>query len=188
MRRFRLILVGAALLVAACGSSATSVPATNGSNQAGATNAAGSTSQAANPTTVPVADGTHEFTATLTVTGAVAKTVNFTQGLPYLPPCATLAKTGFTGATWSIPQGNSAAEMLNWNVSPYNGPGTYSDVSTYENSVELTDQASGTEYDPVDASVMSITVNADGSGSATFKNLQDTDGNAVNGSETWTCS
>ena len=32
------------------------------------------------------------------------------------------------------------------------------------------------------------TVNADGSGSATFKNLQDTDGNAVNGSETWTCS
>jgi hypothetical protein len=112
VRGFRLILVGAALLVAACSSSATSVPATNGSNQASATNAAASTSQGANPTTAAVASGTHEFTAILTVTGAVTKTVNFTQGLPYLPPCATLAKTGFTGATWSIPQGNSAAEVL----------------------------------------------------------------------------
>jgi len=188
VRRFSSILIGAALLAAACSSSATSVPATDGSNQAGATNAPVSTSQAANPTTAPAAGGTHEFTATLTVTGAVTKTVNFTQGLPNLPPCATLAKTGFSGATWSIPQANSAAEMLNWNVDPYNGPGTYSDVSTYHNSVALTDQASGTEYDPVDASVMSVIVKADGSGSATFKNLQDSDGNAVSGSETWTCS
>jgi len=71
-------------------------PATNGSNQAGATNAAGSTSQAANPTTVPVADGTHEFTATLTVTGAVAKTVNFTQAC--LP--AAVRDSGQDGLYW----------------------------------------------------------------------------------------
>jgi hypothetical protein len=36
---------------------------------------------------------------------------------------------------------------------------------------------------------MSITVKADGSGSATFQNLQDEyTGAAVNGTETWTCS
>jgi len=183
-----LVLVGAALLVAACGSSATSAPATNGSNGATATNSASSAGQVANPTIAAVAGGSHEFSATLTVSGALTKTVNFTQGLANLPPCATLAKTGFAGATWSIPLPNSAAETLNWNVTPYNGPGTYSDASTYENSVELTDQASGTEYDPVDASVMSVIVKVDGSGSATFQNLEDTDGNAVNGSETWTCS
>lgn len=188
MRRSGVILVGAALLVAACSSSATSAPAANGLNQAGATNAAGSTRQASNPTTAAVAGGAHQFTATLKVTGAVTKTVNLTQGLANLPSCAILAKTGFSGATWSIPQANSSAETLNWNVSPYNGPGTYADASTYENSVELTDQASGTEYDQVDSSAMSIIVKADGSGSATFQNLQDSDGNAVNGSETWTCN
>ncbi len=76
---------------------------------------------------------------------------------------------------------------LNWNVSPYKGPGTYADPSTYQGSVEL-DASNGDEYDPVTASVLSLTVKADGSGSATFKNLEDQYTNAaVSGSETWTC-
>ena len=187
MRRFGLILVGAALVAAACSSSTTAAPATNGSAPAGSTNMAGSASQAANATTGPVSGGSHQFTATLTVTGAVKFTLTFTQPLSALPACSEIAKTGFTGNTWSIPQPNTQDSKLNWNVQPYTGPGAYSDSKTFENSVELTGPK-GDQYDQVDSSAGSVTVNADGSGSATFQNLQDSLSNAVSGSETWTCS
>ena len=187
MRRFGLILAGAALVIAACSSSTASAPVTNGPALAGPTSAPGSTSQAANPTTAPVSGGSHQFTATLTVTGAVKFTATFTQPLSVLPACSALAKTGFSSNTWSIPQPNTQDSKLNWNVQPYTGPGTYSDPKTFGNSVELTGPK-GDEYDQVDSSVGSITVNADGSGSATFKNLQDSDEKAVSGIETWTCS
>lgn len=187
MRRFGLILAGIALVIAGCSSSTTAVPAANGSAPAGLTNAAGSTSQAANPTTAPVAGGSHQFAATLTVTGAVKFTLSFTFSLSVLPACSALAKTGFSSNTWSIPQPLTQDSKLNWNVQPYTGPGTYSDPKTFGDSVELTGPK-GDEYDQVDSSVLSITVNADGSGSATFKNLQDSDAKSVSGSETWTCS
>jgi hypothetical protein len=187
MRRFGLILAGAALVIAACGSSAASAPAANGSAPAGPSRAAGSTGQAANPTTGPVSGGSHQFAATLKVTGAVKFTLSFTDSLSVLPACSALAKTGFSSNTWSIPQPNTQDSKLNWNVQPYAGPGTYSDRNAFGNSVELTGPK-GTEYDQVDSSVLSVTVNADGSGSATFKNLQDSDAKAVSGSETWTCS
>ncbi len=187
MRRFGLVLAGAALVIAACSSSAASAPAANGSAPAGSLSAPGSTSQAANSTTAPVSGGSHQFTATLTVTGAVKFTLPFTLSLSVLPACSALAQTGFTDKTWSIPQPNTQDSKLNWNVQPYTGPGTYSDVATFGNSVELTGPK-GTQYDQVDSSVLSVTVNADGSGSATFKNLQDSDEKAVSGSETWTCS
>jgi hypothetical protein len=150
---------------------------------------AGSTSQAANPTTAPVSGGSHQFAATLTVTGEVKFTVTFTQSLSVLPACSVLAKTGFSSNTWSIPQPNTKDSNLNWNVQPYTGPGTYSDPTTFGDSVDL-NGPKGEQYDQDNANsfVGSVTVNADGSGSATFKDLQDSDGNAVNGSETWTCS
>jgi len=187
VRRLGLVLAAAVFVAAACGSSTSASTATNGSVSAGSTNAAGAASEAANATTAPVSGGSHQFAATLTVTGAVKFTLTFTQSLSVLPACSSLAQTGFTDKTWSIPQPNTQDSKLNWNVQPYTGPGTYSDVTTFGNSVELTGPK-GTEYDQVDASVLSLTVNADGSGSATFKNLQDGDGKAVNGSETWTCS
>jgi hypothetical protein len=187
MRRFGLILAGAALVIAACSSSTGSTPVTNGSVPAGSSSARGAASQAANPTTGPVSGGSHQFTATLTVTGAVKFTLSFTQSLSVLPACSALAKTGFSSNTWSIPQPNTQDSKLNWNVQPYTGPGTYSDTSTFGNSVELTGPK-GDEYDQVDSSVGSVTVNADGSGSATFKDLEDSDAKAVSGSETWTCS
>jgi len=172
--------------VSACGSSSTATGST--ATAANATNGAVPTSQAASPTSAPAAGGgTHQFKATLTVTGAVKKTVDFTQPLTALPPCATLAQTGFSG-TWSIPQPNSSDFKLNWNVDGYKGPGTYADASAYDNSVEF-DGASGEEFDQVDASVLSVTINADGSGTATFQKLQDQMmDKSVNGTETWTCS
>ena len=187
MRRIGLVLAGAALVIAGCSSSTTAAPATNGSAPAGSKNTPGSTSQAANPTTAPVSGGSHQFTATLTVTGEVKFTLSFTQSLSVLPACSEIAKTGCTGKTWSIPQPNTQDSKLNWNVQPYAGPGTYSDAATFGNSIELTG-LKGDEYDQVDSSVGSVTVNADGSGSATFKNHQDSDEKAVSGSETWTCS
>jgi hypothetical protein len=187
MRRFGLILAAAALVIAGCSSSTAATPATNGSVPAGSTNTAGSASQAANPTTAPVSGGSHQFAATLTVSGAVKFTLSFTQPLSVLPACSEIAKTGFTDKTWSIPQPNTQDSKLNWNVQPYTGPGTYSDPTTFGNSIELTGPK-GDEYDQVDSSVGSVTVNADGSGSATFQNLRDSDEKAVSGSETWTCS
>jgi hypothetical protein len=134
-----------------------------------------------------VSGGSHQFTATLTVRGAVSFTLTFTQPLSVLPACPEIAKTGFTGKTWSIPQPNTQNSKLNWNVQPYNGPGTYSDPKTFGNSVELTGPK-GDEYDQVDASVLSVTVNGVGAGAATFQNLQDSDEKSVSGVETWTCS
>lgn len=184
-----LSLASCIVAVSACGSSsATTGPAANPTSAANATNAPVATSQAAGPTTAPAAGGgTRQFKATLTVTGAVTKKVDFTQPLTALPPCATLAQAGFSG-TWSIPQPNTNDFKLNWNVDGYKGPGTYADASAYDNSVEF-DGAGGEEFDQVDASVLSITVNADGSGTATFQNLQDQMmDKSVNGTETWTCS
>jgi hypothetical protein len=184
MRRFGLILASAALVIAGCSSSTTAATPANRS-----TNAAGSTSQGANPTTRPVSGGNHQFTATLTVTGEVKFAVTFTQPLSVLPACSVLAKTGFSNNTWSIPQPNTTDSNLNWNVQPYAGPGTYSDPTTFGDSVDL-NGPKGDQYDQenADSFVGSVTVNADGSGSATFKDLADSDGNAVNGTETWTCS
>jgi hypothetical protein len=92
--------------------------------------------------------------------------------------------------TWSIPQSNSQTFTLNWNITPYNGPGTYTDATDFQNSVEVDGSYQGTDdqFDQVSGTTLSITVNSNGSGSATFSNLQDGDQLPVAGSETWTCS
>jgi hypothetical protein len=112
------------------------------------------------------------------------------QSLTYLPPCSDLAKTGMGSQTWSIPQSDSQTFTLNWNVTLYTGPGTFTDPSVFQNSVEVDAPYQGTvdEFDQVDASVLAITVNSDGSGSAKFSNLQDGDQLPVSGTDTWTCS
>jgi hypothetical protein len=167
-------------VVSACGSSGTA-----SSTVTGSPNTAGSSSQVSSPTSGAVSGGTHEFNATLQVSGAVTQSLNFSQPLTDLPACSTLAQSGFQGI-WSIPEPNSETFYLNWNVTPYTGPGTYADASTYEGSVEL--DANGVEFDALPASVLSVTVKADGSGSATFQNLQDEyTGSSVDGSETWVC-
>jgi hypothetical protein len=128
----------------------------------------------------------HEFSGTLSVSGATTQTATFTETLENLPACSVLAKTGADG-TWSIPQPDSNTFSLNWNISPYSGPGTFTNPSDFQDSVEL--DAAGQEFDPVASSTLLITVNADGSGSAKFSNLQNQYTQAaVNGTETWTCS
>jgi hypothetical protein len=133
----------------------------------------------------------HEFKATLTVTGAVKKTEKFTEDLSVLPKCSVLATGSLPYAksrSWSLPAGGSTSFSLNWNVSKgYKGPGTYTNPKDFQDSVEL--DASAGQFDPVSSSVLSVKVNANGSGKATFKNLQDAYTNAsVSGTETWTCS
>lgn len=134
----------------------------------------------------PVTGGGHQFVATLKVTGSVNQSIDFTETLSVLPACSVLAKTGF-GGTWSIPQpSTSRALVLNWNITPYSGPGTFTKRAAFAGSVGF-DTATD-QFTPVAASVLSITVNPDGSGSATFSKLKDGLGGTVDGSETWACS
>jgi len=133
----------------------------------------------------------HEFKATLTVTGAVNKSEKFTENLSVLPKCSVLASGSLPyqkGRNWSIPSGGSSSFNLNWNVSKdFKGPGTYTKPADYQGSVELTAPAG--QFNPVASSVLTVKVNSDGSGKVTFKNLEDAYTNAmVSGNETWTCS
>ena len=189
-----LSIVCCIVAVSACGNSSTPTrpwaTAASNTNRVGlATRTPGNNpaTQTTGNTPTPASGGSHEFVAKLSVTGAFTQSLDFTEPLTDLPPCSTLAKTGFTGATWSVPQPNSEDFYLQWNVTPYTGPGTYTDVSTFQDSVEIIGNQ-GVEYDPVDSSVLSLTIKADGSGSATFKTLTDAySGDTVNGTETWTC-
>jgi hypothetical protein len=152
---------------------------------------AGAASNASHPNADP-----HEFKATLTVTGFVKKSETFTENLSVLPSCSVLA-TGHLPhqkgpREWSLPAGGSASFSLTWNISHgYVGPGTYTKLADFQGSVEL--DAVSQQFTPVSGSVVSVTVKPNGSGKATFKNLQNYYTQAlgrdlVSGSETWTCS
>jgi len=176
-------LASVALLVAACGSSGTP---TNVSNPGGAS------SQGAGATTGGVSGGTHEFTATLSVTGAVTKSASFTEGIAGRPACAAFAQAGIPGTgvnpkLWYLPNNPDYTFLMTWDVMTYTGPGTY--TGSAANSANLA--AGGQQFVALTAtsSTLSVTVNADGSGSATFSNLQNQATKAaVSGTETWTCS
>ena len=176
-------LASVALLIAACGSSSTATDSTN---------LGGSSGQAAGATAGVVSDGTHEFTATLSVTGAVTKSASFTQGIAGRPACAAFAQAGIPGAgtnpkLWYLPNNPDSTFLMTWDVLTYTGPGTYTGSSA--NSVNLS--AGGQQFVALTptSSTLSVTVNADGSGSATFSNLQNqATSAAVSGTETWTCS
>ena len=173
---------GALLLLCASACGASSVASSSsGAAAGGAVSSAASTA---------AASGSHEFTATLKVTGTVTQSSTFTETLEFLPACSTLASTGESG-TWSIPIDTSEDTFsLNWNITPYTGPGTYTDPNSFQDSVEVDAPYQGTtdEFDQVSGTSLSITVKSDGSGSASFSNLQDGDQLPVSGSETWTCS
>lgn len=176
--------VGAVVLLCASACGASSTP----SSSAGAPTGAASSSSAAS---TAAASGGHAFTATLKVTGTVTQSATFTEDLSVLPACAVLAKSGMANQTWSIPQPlTDQSFALNWNITPYTGPGTYTDATAFQDSVDLDAPYQGTadEFDQVSGTTLSITVNSNGSGSATFSNLQDGDQLPVAGSETWTCS
>ena len=181
MRRVWVVLAGVALFLGACSSPAAPPAAAPPTAPSGA----GASNGAPGATSGPVSGGSHQFDATLKVTGSVTQSADFTETLSLLPACSVLARTGF-GGTWSIPQPSiSRALVLNWNITPYSGPGTFTKRTAFASSVEF-DTATD-QFTPVAASVLSITVNADGSGSATFSKLKDGLGGTVNGSETWTC-
>jgi hypothetical protein len=169
------------LCATGCGGSTVAPSLTAGTPTGSAATPAASTS---------AASGTHEFRATLQVTGTVTQSTSFTMSLTDLPSCSSLAQTGAGSETWSVPISNSTTFFLNWNVTPYTGPGTFTDPTLFQNSVELDAPYQGTvaEFDQVSGSVLSITVKSDGSGSATFSDLQDALSNTISGSETWTCS
>jgi hypothetical protein len=176
-------LASVAFLIAACGSSSAATDATN---------LGGSSTQAAGATTGAVSGGTHQFSATLSVTGAVTKSASFTEGIAGRPACAAFAQAGIPGTganpkVWYLPNNPDSTFLMTWDVLTYTGPGTYTGSSA--NSVNL--GAGGQQFVALTAtsSTLSVTVNADGSGSATFSNLQNQATKvAVSGSETWTCS
>jgi hypothetical protein len=176
-------LASVALLIAACGSSSAATDATN---------LGGSSSQAADASAGAVSGGTHEFSATLSVTGAVTKSASFTEGIAGRPACAAFAQAGIPGTgvnpkLWYLPNNPDSSFLMTWDVLTYAGPGTY--TGSAANSVNL--GAGGQQFVALTAtsSTLSVTVNADGSGSATFSNLQNqTTKAAVSGTETWTCS
>ncbi|MGD0409793.1 MAG: hypothetical protein ABSB34_12495 [Candidatus Limnocylindrales bacterium] len=183
MRRIGVVLAGVALFAAACSSSTLPPGAAPAATAPGG---AGSSNAAPGATSGPVSGGGREFVTTLKVTGSVTQSVDFTETLALLPACSVLAQTGF-GGTWSIPQSlTSSALVLSWNIKPYSGPGTFTKRAAFAGSVEL--DTTTDQFTPVAASVLSITVNPDGSGSATFSKLKDGLGGTVSGSETWTCS
>ena len=175
-------LASVALLIAACGSSSTATDATH---------LGGGPSQAAGATTGAVSGSTHAFAATLSVTGAVPKSASFTESIAGRPACAAFAQAGIAAGihpkVWYLPNNSDSSFLMTWDVLTYTGPGTYTDPSTL--SVSLS--AAGDQFVALTptSSTLSVTVNADGSGSATFSNLQDQATKAaVSGSETWTCS
>jgi len=176
-------LASVALLIAACGSSRTATDTAN---------MAGSSSQAAGATTGAISGSTHAFAATLSVTGAVTKSASFTESIAGRPACAAFAQAGIPGTAansklWYLPNNPDSTFLMTWDVLTYTGPGTYADPSTL--SVSLA--AAGEQFVALTptSSTLSVTVNADGSGSATFSNLQDQATKAaVSGTETWTCS
>ena len=179
--RVRRVLLGAAAALFIVGAAAC------GSSSAGSLSGPSSLSSALSSA---ASSGTHEFSASLSATGTVTQSTTFTETLEFLPSCSTLAKSGESG-TWSIPQSlTNTSFTLNWNVTPYTGPGTYTDPKAFQDSVELDApyQGSSDAFDQVSGTSLSITVNSDGSGSAKFTNLQDNDGLDESGTETWTCS
>jgi hypothetical protein len=179
--RLRRGLLGAAAILIVAGAAACGTSSNPASSIANAVSSALSGA---------ASSGTHEFSASLSITGTVSKSTTFTETLEFLPACASLAKTGFSGV-WSLPVPASAnATYLNANVETYTGPGTYSNQSVFQDSVTLYAPYQGTidEFNQVSGSNVSVTVNSDGSGKATFTMLQDNDQLNENGTETWTCS
>ena len=88
---------------------------------------------------------------------------------------------------WYLPNNSDSSFLMTWDVLTYTGPGTY--MGSAANSANLA--AAGEQFVALTptSSTLSVTVNADGSGSATFSNLQDQATKAaVSGTETWTCS
>lgn len=140
------------------------------------------------PTPPAATPSGHQFTATLEVTGAVTQSRSFTMDLTGLPSCSALADGAYDG-TAMVPFPHAGTLRLDWNMDRYPGPGTYTDPSSFANSVDLTVPTGGEldEYQEVPGSVLSLTVNPDASGSATFQDLQDWQNHSVSGSETWTC-
>ena len=167
--------------VSACGSS---------SPPSGAASSSGPASQG--PSTAPesVSGSTHEFSATLGVTGAVQQTASFTQNLGGRPACPAFAQAGIAGigpSAWYLPDNPDATFLMTWDLLTYKGPGTYTDPAAMSASLS----AGGQVFDQWPTSVLSVTVKADGSGWASFQNLHpypQASTAMVSGTETWTCS
>jgi hypothetical protein len=126
------------------------------------------------------------------VTGATTKSESYVEPLERLPSCADLAQSGVgSPATWSVPQGQDQTFYISWNITPYMGPGTYTDPSAFLDSVDI--YTSTGQYSPSKTSpgTLSITVNADGSGTATFENVPNFNRDpapSISGKLTWTCT
>ncbi len=118
--------------------------------------------------------------------------------------CSAGAKSGNGTAgpgLWQLPSyggsnQNPQAE-INAMIQSYKGPGTYtgsqyvvdvSAMSTAPTNGLPNSALPDTNWLPSSSSVLSITVNADGSGSASFTNLQTSGQAPVRASETWTCT
>jgi len=167
------------LAIAACGASTattTTTPPPSGQSTSSGGNGGGG--QAAN-ITVQV-----NFSGTDTVQGS------FTTDEWNIYTCSDFAKSAFAwnlglgpmeGAPTTV-NGKLVNFLLSVQTGSFHGPGTYSDVMPAGVTVESDDYSGSTS---------TMTINADGSGNASFTNLAGSGnvaGQSESGTVTWTCS
>ena len=122
--------------------------------------------------------------------GPVNLSQDFTDSGATATSCTVAAggKGDENSGTWSVPLNQTGVDppTMVGLITHYTGPGTYS-------ASDMTSETAATDlsysFVPTSSSVIAVTVNADGSGSASYTNLQDSSnpGNE-NANMTWTCS
>lgn len=165
--------VAVALLLMACGSAAS-----------GGSGGASSTTQVPGTSTTP-ADGAMTLRFTVFVTGAVPATGSFSVRYP---PQPRRSCSSWFGASSELPElaetvgGRYFYMVVGLKPGEYHGQGTYAIPPTA--SLEAIDVGSH-QFAMTGAA---MTVNADGSGSLSFKNKSDPVGDVDSGTIRWTCS
>jgi hypothetical protein len=184
-----------AVALAACGGSS----ATPAASTSSSTSPAGTTSTAAAPTGTPI-PGLVAFHGTFQLHGAVTKQATFigypaNTAAPH--SCAGIGAKG-TGAPVGLkpefgiptpPAGSSV--YVNASIVPYTGPGTYGHAAFLSGGGASIIVGSGPGYNPLSPkATVSVTVDANGSGTFTFANATAVSPGkpTLSGTVSWTCS
>jgi hypothetical protein len=182
-------------VLAACGGSS----GTPAASPPASTSPAGTTSTAAAPTGTPIA-GLVAFHGTFQLRGAVTRQSTFIgyPGSTAAPgSCAAIGAKG-TGAPAGLkpefaiptpPAGSST--YFNASVVPYTGPGTYGHAAFISGGGASIIVGSGPGYDPLSPkATVSVTIDANGSGTFTFANATAVSPGkpTLSGTVSWTCS
>lgn len=129
------------------------------------------------------------FNGQVNLTGAIPVQGSFTdnQGFSFLHSCTDFAANGSTAlGGWVGPDaGTVAGHDVQWSLelatAKFHGPGTYSDSAGLFTTFKIDDDLFG-------GGTTSVTINADGSGSAQLANDSGNPGQTESGTITWTCT